>query len=322
MFIRLHFLCLFLFSVLITIGQQSSNIVSGIAVNVNNNTQFLREGYVELYKIQPVGQPYDLIAVDTINHSGYFEFQNIESGEFLLRAVPIGNDREKYGSSFYNEELEWFNADTVYLTDGENLNLTFGIFELIKLPECDGLFSFPLKYNCNANPRCSDENLEIIIERRRADGGRMDSYEVFYFSSLYPDELISICLPSGTYRIKPRLLSEPFPQNDDNSIVEIEIPEYQAFQFEVSIDFTEMNITVNFNKILNLENKNYPIVFPNPTEGILFVDNNRLKEIGIYNLQGKLIKATISKNQIDLSEYPSGLYLLKVDEKVYKVWKE
>jgi len=75
-------------------------------------------------------------------------------------------------------------------------------------------------------------------------------------------------------------------------------------------------------------------VYPNPTKGALHVDINGLKEFStlefrLFNPNGQLLQTssgTMGSNQLDLSEYNQGWYLLKVitDQKTvnFKVIKE
>lgn len=62
-------------------------------------------------------------------------------------------------------------------------------------------------------------------------------------------------------------------------------------------------------------------IYPNPTDGIVNVDNTELQgevKTSIYNLQGKLILTEESEagTQVyDLSRYPAGLYLVEIQSK-------
>lgn len=58
--------------------------------------------------------------------------------------------------------------------------------------------------------------------------------------------------------------------------------------------------------------KQRAIVYPNPTNGILFIENTDLKKIVVYNLSGQKIKELAPQSQIDLSNIPRGLYFLKL----------
>lgn len=59
-------------------------------------------------------------------------------------------------------------------------------------------------------------------------------------------------------------------------------------------------------------------LYPNPTTGIVYL--NKQGEITVYNMQGVKMK-TIFGSQIDLSIYPSGIYILKFNNEWKKVIK-
>jgi uncharacterized repeat protein (TIGR02543 family) len=61
-------------------------------------------------------------------------------------------------------------------------------------------------------------------------------------------------------------------------------------------------------------------VYPNPTSGEVTVENDGA-EVRLYSLSGALLKLTRS-SRIDLSSYPSGIYLLKVGNKTARVVKQ
>ncbi|MFN8274000.1 MAG: T9SS type A sorting domain-containing protein [Flavobacteriaceae bacterium] len=53
------------------------------------------------------------------------------------------------------------------------------------------------------------------------------------------------------------------------------------------------------------------VVYPNPTSGFIAIEANALQQIEIYNINGKRLENT-NKSQIDLSQYPCGIYFLKI----------
>ncbi|GHT43316.1 hypothetical protein AGMMS49965_16860 [Bacteroidia bacterium] len=62
-------------------------------------------------------------------------------------------------------------------------------------------------------------------------------------------------------------------------------------------------------------------VYPNPTTGVVFVDNANGAEIKVYNLNGALLHRT-RESRVDLSGEPSGVYLLRVGGATLKVVKK
>ncbi len=89
--------------------------------------------------------------------------------------------------------------------------------------------------------------------------------------------------------------------------------------FSTAMDL-ELNISEN-----KISNKNLHI-YPNPTTGIVQIKNTPegFNGIDIYNIQGKLLISTTTELEIDLNNYPVGLYLFRVKNssgKIYKVIK-
>jgi hypothetical protein len=60
--------------------------------------------------------------------------------------------------------------------------------------------------------------------------------------------------------------------------------------------------------------------YPNPTTGIIYVENTGGEEVSVYNLPGELLLRT-PQNPVDLSRYPQGVYLLQVGSQKVKVIK-
>ena len=57
-------------------------------------------------------------------------------------------------------------------------------------------------------------------------------------------------------------------------------------------------------------------IYPNPTRGILNIEGLHQEAIGsVFNMNGQMIKSTIineEKDEISVSELPSGMYILKL----------
>ena len=89
--------------------------------------------------------------------------------------------------------------------------------------------------------------------------------------------------------------------------------------FSTAMDL-ELNISEN-----KINDKNLNI-YPNPTTGIVQIKNTPegFNGIDIYNIQGKLLISTTTELEIDLNNYPVGVYLFRVKNssgKIYKVIK-
>ena len=68
--------------------------------------------------------------------------------------------------------------------------------------------------------------------------------------------------------------------------------------------------------ISELKETTYPEVYPNPVTGVAYVNVNAGTEAGIYNVMGEKLqdlKLVKGKNEIGMSNLPSGIYFLKAD---------
>ncbi len=69
---------------------------------------------------------------------------------------------------------------------------------------------------------------------------------------------------------------------------------------------TGIDETVSMNRL---------VVYPNPTNGIVTVNSEDkiLNRINVLNLVGELILTSVNKKTIDLSQFPSGVYILEIE---------
>lgn len=73
------------------------------------------------------------------------------------------------------------------------------------------------------------------------------------------------------------------------------------------------------------ESKNIIIrVYPNPTSGIIYVESDELIDnLALYNLSGKLIISGSKKNELNIQNIQSGIYVLIINQqKAFKIIKE
>jgi hypothetical protein len=62
--------------------------------------------------------------------------------------------------------------------------------------------------------------------------------------------------------------------------------------------------------------------YPNPTTGIVYIDNPDGEEAEVYTIDGSLLLRSKAATIIDLSKYAGGAYIIKVGNKAAKVVKE
>jgi uncharacterized delta-60 repeat protein len=54
-------------------------------------------------------------------------------------------------------------------------------------------------------------------------------------------------------------------------------------------------------------------IYPNPTTGIVKINAENLKSISVYSIDGKHLKSEYLQNEIDLSNFQNGIYLIKIE---------
>jgi len=80
-------------------------------------------------------------------------------------------------------------------------------------------------------------------------------------------------------------------------------------------------------KPVGIENYEMPQVFayPNPCTSTLYIINENAERIELYNLNGKLLEVVNDGDthvNLNMQDYPAGLYLLKVGNGVQKILKK
>lgn len=96
--------------------------------------------------------------------------------------------------------------------------------------------------------------------------------------------------------------------------------------FQLSIDANKMFMTQTTCTFAGIdEGSNERILFsPNPTNSIIsFVNiSNEKREVSILNASGQLLEKKEVQNQVDFTQFKSGIYFLQMNGKTYKIIKE
>ena len=82
-------------------------------------------------------------------------------------------------------------------------------------------------------------------------------------------------------------------------------------------------ITVTSSDEAGARSHNELVVYPNPTNGVVYIETSSdiAPALKLYNLQGEQILETKS-NEVDLSAFDKGVYLLQVNGEMVKVVKK
>jgi hypothetical protein len=63
-------------------------------------------------------------------------------------------------------------------------------------------------------------------------------------------------------------------------------------------------------------------VYPNPTDGRLFVQTATPVSVSVYDAMGRWMKTVVSDSEIDISDCPAGFYILKAGNRYVKILKK
>jgi len=74
----------------------------------------------------------------------------------------------------------------------------------------------------------------------------------------------------------------------------------------ISVVWSPVNTAVD-----NIDYEKYYKIYPNPVSSVLFVTGSDIREVSLYDMQGKNILNT-TENQLDFSQYKPGNYLIKI----------
>jgi internalin-related protein len=73
----------------------------------------------------------------------------------------------------------------------------------------------------------------------------------------------------------------------------------------------------------NTKNNPSLIIYPNPVKDILHISSDKpMHSIRIYNMYGTEVLQTVATNCINVSHLPSGIYMVRADNKIVRIIKE
>jgi hypothetical protein len=85
-----------------------------------------------------------------------------------------------------------------------------------------------------------------------------------------------------------------------------------------AISQTTINVIYNVLSVEKLENKNY--FYPNPTNGVIYINSNTKSSVKIYNSVGQLVKDELVTTQMNLNDLITGMYIISVNGSTNKLF--
>lgn len=309
--------------------------LSGNVIDIDNID--LNEGTVRLFAINPYANKYDTAAVQALNGSNTFNFENLILGDYIILADP---DEEQYPNlipTYLGNTLDWQLADTLFLQD----NTSDVTIEVEKEPE-------PLTEPGSEISGIIEEEFEEadttlrVMPRRRVSGVGVsvrvltgssrpesnlrlldDDYElVAYVKTNENGEFTLPNLPAGDYLIR---MEYPGVEVDETSDIDFNLTGEggEVVNVEALVEDGKVKVTETGRVTSNAPNESMSFRFyPNPVKNELNLklkNTTKVYELIIFDMKGRInerIKLLTGKTTIDLKHLDPGTYILRLqDEK-------
>jgi len=85
-----------------------------------------------------------------------------------------------------------------------------------------------------------------------------------------------------------------------------------------AIGQTTINVIYNVLSVENIESKNH--FYPNPTNGLIYINSNTKSLVKIYNSVGQLVKDEMVTTQMDLNDLITGMYIISINGSTNKLF--
>jgi len=318
----------------------ASDNVFGTVFLDSTRTGRIDDGRVDLFRLQPPGNPYDSAGFANLNTNGEYILQDIILGDYILKVQPGDEFLDDVRQTFYIQSGTWQEADILFLrqkTEGINIVLVENPGQVDPGLGGSGLATGTLDEEINEEARTTgrvDARRRVrkagCSLRRRVTGGggrigQTDEYVLIAYTETDENGEFSFTnLIPGEYRID--IQYPGVPMNEDSQIFFEVSEERSGDSFVLDAVITEDGIDVAIEVFLGVL-KPYikdAILYPNPTDGILKMDYlvyRRMNELKaqLLDLTGKvLIEKELPHQmgnqsmQLDMRNLESGAYLLRL----------
>ncbi|MBK6266446.1 T9SS type A sorting domain-containing protein [Marivirga sp. S37H4] len=308
--------------------------LSGKVVDINASD--VTSGNVKLFAVNPFANKYDTAAVQSLNGSNSFNFENMILGDYIILADPSKSAYPDLIPTYLGNTIDWKVADTLFLqSDIENITI-----EVEKIPtpssepqpgSVSGFFEEEFEE--------ADSSLRVLPRERVSGAGvsvrriststrlgsqslrlMEDDYELVAFATTDENGTYQLPnLPQGDYTIH---FEYPGVEISETADIAFSISQGQSEQIEITAEVVDGLISVTQVVITSIaEQKPTTIkVFPNPARTYInFLIESPAKDykLSILDVNGRTVKeipkTNISKS-VNIQDLPGGIYLLKLQD--------
>ncbi|MBV6646295.1 MAG: VCBS repeat-containing protein [Cyclobacteriaceae bacterium] len=312
---------------------------------VDQDSISLTRGEITLFRQLPRG-PYDSTSTVAINGAGEYGFEAAVLGNFILRVVPDLLDTTDFLQTYYIQQNDWLQADTLKLRDRtEGIDIV-----MISNPGADfdpglggtGRISGTLEADLTEEDIVGEDSTARVEARRRVrragcslskrrSSGRPleDIYDLVAYTETDDEGKFSFgFIPDGEYRINIQYPGVPMDSTTAIDFVVGAGGTVEDNEFTLEATITEEGIQVDVLEELGRLKpflKNVKL-YPNPTEGRLVMDYLVYRKIAdlsatLHTASGKVmleqqLDHRLGSKQvvIDMEAFESGFYFLTLTD--------
>jgi hypothetical protein len=306
-----------------SVGESSKATLAGVA-SFSKGTIDAEDADVVL--LDASEQPYKEVTTVRMQSEGYFEFNNVVSGSYLVYVKLDNHAKQKYPGvmhSYYNTTHKWAEADVISIACSDYSNIDLVMFENPAANKVgNGNVAGQVTYDNgslkSSQPPVSDAVVMMIDE----SNGLPVDYVTTDANGYYQIDNIA----NGNYSIYVDVAGLTLVSTYQLAITESQF-DYTSMDFEVDI-VVDMDIT----KVESLPTDVDQLfadrsvkVYPNPTKSFVYLQSelfdDSVVKVGLYSIEGGLLydykgnelERNGNRVRIELPELSSGYYLIRTE---------
>jgi len=284
----------------------SGTTISGKVKRQNQTT--LSSGLVSLYRLQTLSQ-YTLIDAVPIESDGSYLFTNVSLGSYIIKAVPTNSENAL--PTYYGNTEIWNQAVIVTVGNNSLQNMDITIISLSTLGGSSVISGYVGENNSGKKSilKSATDNpiadVDVYLQNQQSSEWTTIAQSVTNEEGYFEFKNV----PIGRYRV---ILDIPGLPMNNPPIIEIT----EDGEIVDNLEFEVTDEGINSLAVNDILKEKGILLYPNPTNGKLFVDYEYFTTITIkfYDILGKeiLTQTVNGKTEINISHLPQGIYNVNI----------
>jgi hypothetical protein len=223
---------------------------------------------------------------------------------------------------YFDELIQWY---SIINTPIAKYSLVETLFALEKYSEAETVLStIPSLYEFGEKNWQEHQNYLNFFHFKKNLRIAGQSYEALTASELLELQEIALSTNGRSATMARGVLCFFYGicfEEEENPVEKILVSEDMPDNSEESPAFAPQQSPENNSTSAQLCDLTIAKIYPNPTTGMIYFDNLEEKLVTLYNQTGLLLQST-TKNSLDLSKYPAGIYFVKINNSTLLVIKQ